>query len=672
MSQILAFPLPQVESQQKYAPASLAREILNMRLTPEGVLESVRGPTAFIPDYGSGYPYTGRMHGVFHALLENGQRDTLLIRSGSDLFVQTGWLQTAAVIESGLSDDPHARFPDQFVEVAGKVVWNNGTDNALAYDGYNVLPLGYDRPPAPPSATGPSDTGHPVFRNNGGYSHPGNIGTQGDFYTAQNGALLPGSWNYFVQFEDLFGNRSALSPASGSVILRRELSATSYWGNYDNYPGAATENDLGLLSVNLDDLGRQFLVQDISKGPVGTVARILYRTLDQNRNDNSPRFLVRIPDNVTSVFPDNTADGLLGAAAKDYISVPRFQIMCAHQGCLVIIADGTLRISDPGFPGSFQRARAVPVGSDGAEPTAAWSFGGQLYAATSTTVFRIEEGEFGLAARAISEYGVVGPEAVATTPFGCVGMHADGFWRMSDDGTLEPIAQEVYPLFKRLQGAALTRVVAKWSPRDRELVVAVPYAGIAGNGRLLTWDGSGWKERQYGISVASMCVLRDWRRDLLVAGKRVAAEENVWTLHGETQAYTPPTLTYRYRSQWLRADPNGMKRFSVKHIWIGFVEASKNPITVTVWQNGSRDTALSTKTVEGINPATADRLDTLVLGTGKVRTPRLTWKRVDVHVVACESFAFDLSCTSPTFLSIAAFMFDFVENDPKGLRVNEQ
>lgn len=673
-SSILSFPLPLVESQKTYAPASLAREVLNLKATPEGVLESVRGPLPFVPDYGSGYPYTGRMHGVFHALLENGQRDTLLVRSGSNLYVQTGWTRDMTVLQSGLSNDPHARFPDQFVEVAGKVVWNNGLDTALCYDGYSVLPLGYDRPPGPPTATGPSDTGHPVFRNQGGYSHPGHIGTQGDFYTAESGALLPGSWNYFVQFENLFGDRSALSPPSGSVVLRRELSTTSYWKDYDDYPKAASHKDLGLLSVNLDDLGRQFLVEGINTGPVGTVARILYRTLDQSRNPNEAHFLVRIPDNVTTVFPDNTADGLLGAVAKDYISLGKFQVMCAHQGCLVVIADGTLRISDPGFPGSFQRERAVPVCSDGAEATAAWSFGGELFAATSTTLYHIEESEYGLTARALTEgLGVVGPEAVAVTPFGAVGMSSEGFWIMTAaDAVPQPIGDEIGKLFRRLQPAALSRAVMKWSPRDRELLVAVPYAGIVGNGRLLTWDGSGWKERQYGIAVASMCVLRDWRRDVLIAGKRVAAEENVWTLHGEAQTYDPPTKTYRFRSQWLRADPAGMRRFTVKHIWIGFVEASKTPVTVTVWQNGTRDTAVSTRTVEGINPATADRMDTLVLGTGKLREPRLTWKKVDVHVVSCESFAFDISCEEPTYMSLAAFMFDFVTTDPEGARANTQ
>lgn len=669
---ILSFPLPVVESMTRYAPASLARQILNLRLSPDGVLESVRGPVPLIPNYGAGYPYTGKMHGVFHALLDNGQRDVLLIRSGSVLYEQTGWTRSVASLQTGLSNDPHPRFPDQFVEVAGKVVWNNGVDTPLIYDGYTLLPLGYDRPPAPPTATGPSDTGHPVFRNQGGYSHPGKIGSQGDFYTAQNGALLPGIWTYYVQYEDFFGNRSPLSPASGPVVLRRELTTTSYWPDYNNYPDA-TEKELGLLSVNLDDLGRQFLVQDISIGPSGTVARNLYRTMDTNRNTNEPHFLARIPDNVTTVFPDDTADGMLGAVASDYTTVTRFSVMCEHLGALAVIEGKNLRISDPGFPGSFQRKRYVPIGSDGSEPTAVWSFNRDLYAATTTCIYRIEESPLGLHARAITQgIGVVGPEAVASTEFGMVGLSSNGFWRMTADSLPEPISRDLFPLFSKLRSSDLPLAVLKWSPLDRELLAALPYGGEVGNSRIFTWDGTGWKERQYGIGTSSMCVTRDTRQYAIIAGKRVAAEENVFVLHGEAGTYTPPTKTYRYRSQWLRADPAGMRRFDVTNVYVGLVESSKGNVTWTTWQNDSRDTSVATGTLEAMNPATTDRLDTLVLGTGKLHDPRLTWKKFGARIKSAESFAFDLECSEPTYLSIAAIMFEVDIVDDRGGRVSRQ
>lgn len=661
MADTLSFPLPVVESGQKYAAASLAQEITNLRLTSEGTLESVRGPVPLIPDYGSGYPYgSGRMYGVYHALLDDGTRDVTLFRCGDTLFQQTGWTRGVETLQTGLSSDPNARWPDQFVEVAGKIVWNNAVDTALVYDGYVLLPLGYDRAPGAPQTAGPGDTGHPVFRNAGGYSHPGRVGTVGNFFSNGQGSLLPYARAYYVQYEDYFGNRSALSPASGAVTLRQEYTATEHWNAYTNYPNGATQ-DLGLLSVNTSDLTRQFLVEGIPSGPAGTVARLLYATPDLNQSDGKPRLLARIPDNLTNVYPDNTPDGGLGAEAEDYITLPRFTAMCAHNGCLVVLEGRNVRISEPGFIGTFKRKSFAPLDADGAEPSGVFSFGGKLYAATTRTLFVVEETEYGWQARAISHgTGLVGPNAVDATPFGvCVGLDASGFWSLDFEGKITPISEEIYPLFKRLRSGYLSHVCVRWSPLDRELLCAIPKVGPTfGNNLVMVWDGRGWRRRDYGIAFESLCITKDWRQDVYGAGQIVGGVYNVFCLTGEAQTFTPPTRVSRFRSQWLRMDPTGRQRFNVRKIHIGIVESTSNDLTVTVWQNGTRDTAVVTTTREGRNPATSDLWNTLVLGTGAARTPRLTWKEVAVRVRSAESFSFDVSATYPVPLHIAAFAFD--------------
>lgn len=658
---ILTFPLPTVESGQKYAPGSLAQEIQNLRLTPDGVLESVRGPTVLIPNYGSGYPYGGgRMYGVFHALLDNGTRDVTLIRAGTNLYQQTGWTRSVAAIQTGLSADPNARFPDQFCEVAGKIVWNNGIDTPVIFDGYMVLPLGYDQVPGAPSALGPGDSGHPVFRNQEGYSHPGRIGTVSNFYSADQGTLVPYARQYFVQFEDAFGNRSPLSPASQAVVLRQEPTQNQTWNTYDDYPSGTT-SDLGLLSVNTDDLTKQFVVDGIPLGPVGTVARIVYATVNTNYGPAEPRLLVRIPDNTTTLVPDNTPDGALGPVAEDYIVLPRFQAMCAHEGRLYVLEGRNVRRSEPGFPGTLRREEYVPLDADGAEPTGVFSFGGKVYAATTNSLYMIDTGDALRCQRITTGIGLVGPNAIDSTEFGvALGLGVNGFWTLDQGGSVQPVSREEYPLFKRLNRAMLGHSCIRWSPRDREALCAIPTAGGYGNNLMMTWDGTGWKRRVYGLSLESLCVTKDWRQYVLAAG-----ETNVYVLSCETQTYTPPEKTYRYRSQWLRMDPMGLRRFNVDKIFIGIVETTRNDLTCTVWQNGTRDTAVVTSTFQACNPATTEVLNTLVLGTGKLRTPRLTWKEVSVRVRSAESFSFDLSClsTTPTFLSIAAFAFDGTVTD---------
>jgi hypothetical protein len=458
-------------------------------------------------------------------------------------------------------------------------------------------------------------------------------------------------------------------------VLRRELTQNYYWDDYDNYPNVSVfANNLGSSSVQVDDLTRQFCVTGIPTGPEGTVARILAASLDLATHPAEPHFLFRIPDNVTTIFPDDVADGSLGATLTDYIVLPPFQAMCAWNGCLVVLCGRDVRVSDPSFPGSFRPDRVVPLAPDGAEPTGVFTSGSKLYAATSTGIFAIEDGPAGLTARKLSNgMGLVGPNATAPTELGvAVGMSANGWWSIDGGDNVVPISREEYPLFKRLNKGRLAHVTGVWNERDREAMFAVPEAGKYGNTLCMCWDGSGWRRRRYGMQFEYLCATQDWRRYVL-AGGRNGTEPNVWTLHGEVTSYTPPTKTYLFKSAWLRADPNGMKRFNVEHIYVGLVETSRANVSMQVWQNGSRDTQVGpTHTFQLVNPATTEVLDALVIGTGKLREPRLTWKRVDVRVKSAESFAFDLSCDEPTYLSIAAFAFGGVTVDETGARVSRQ
>jgi hypothetical protein len=679
----IAFVLPLVESGQKYAPGQFAAEVQNLQMTSEGTLRGVRGPAPLIPDYGSGYPWPGRVYGVHNARLDRGMREVTLVRSGTVLLEQTGWTHSTRTLATGLSSDPNGRFPDSFVEVCGKVVWCNGIDSPRIYDGYRILPLGYDVRPGAPSATGPSDGGHPVFRNRNGYSHPGKIGEPGNYFSANSGALLAGNWYYYVQFEDAFGNRSPLSPAGGPVQIRQEYTQSLYWSNYDNYTAMATGDailsypgkPLGLLAVGIDDLMRQFLVSGLALGPAGTVARIVYRTAF---NDPTPRFLCRLDDNATTVFTDNTPDAGLGDAAKDYITVPTFGLAWEHSGCLYIVDGRNIRRSEPLFPGTFARDTFCTLPD---EPTGGFSFAGRCYATTETGIFRIEDTGTTLVASALPNgTGMVAPQSGDATGLGVyVGLGRDGFWTMDAEEAIRPVSDAIRPVFRRLVPGALSRACGRWDPLKREYVCAVPEAGAAGNTLLLCWDGAGWRKQRHRIAYSSLCVTKDWRRYLL-AGARLGGANQVFVMNHEVGSYTPPAKTYAYRSAWLRMDANGRNRFGVTSIYIGYVESVKGQtMTMKVWQNGSRDTPVGPvagHTVAMTAPALSTGepithvLDTFRLGTDRARTPRLTWKRIDVHIKSCESFAFDLTSTAP--MHLAAFSFDQMVEDATGARVSRE
>lgn len=668
-------PLPAVESGQVYAPASLAWRIENLQLTPEGTLRSVRGPAPLIPDYGAGYPYPGRVFGVYHARLDGGARDVTLIRAGTTLYAQAGWNRGLETLVTGLSSDPAPKYPDVFVEVGNKVIWSNGIDQAYIYDGYVIKPLGFVQAPSSFSTLGPAQGDNPVFTNKNGYSHPGQIGLVGDFFDVQSGSLLEATWKYQVQFEDVFGDRSALS-SFAQVTTRQELSSGLYWTNYANYPETvdalglpANTAPLGLLSVSLDDLTRQFCLSGLPAGPDGTVARVLYRTA---ANDPTPRFLCRIPDRFTTVWPDNASDALLGAPVEEIVPTPKFHIACSYQGRLAVFDGRKVRLSEPGFPGTFPANLYIDIDADGSEPTALASFGNFLYAFTERTVFRIEFDAEGLRKQPVQGVsGAVGPATVVATELGqLVWMSNLNWYAMGLDEQPVAIGDAEAPLFKRLNPAALSRAVATFNTRTKEYLCAVPQAGAFGNTLVMAWDGRGWRRQRLGIAVTSICSTRDWRQYVLAAGRVTGtSENNVWVLDHEVFGYTPPTKTYRYRSAWIRRDPTGRLRFNLDTVYIGVVEASNRPVTWELWRDGSRDSLVSSGTLVMVDPATTDLMNTVVVGTGKYRNPRLTWFKFDARLKDAQSFAFDLSCDEPTYLNLASFTFDSHITDEMGARV---
>jgi len=674
----LQFALPSSESGKVYAPADMAWRVENFALTPEGTLRSVRGPAPIIPDYGSGYPYPGRVHGVFHALLDSGMRDVLLVRSGSSLYTQAGWNRDLNLLQAGLSDDPLARYPDCFVEVGSKVVWSNGIDAPLVYDGYTLKTLGHDHPPSSPTVQGPADTGHPVFRNNGGYSHPGKIGIIGDVFTTNSGALLDASWTWYVQLEDVFGDLSPLS-AGTSARLRQDLTQSQYWLDYNLYPDTdpdtssppVTPNQpLGRLSVSFDDLTRQFVLTDISNGQQGIVARHIYRTA---ANESTPRFLVRIPDQVTTVYPDNTPDANLGSPAEDYITCPRFALACSYQGCLVVFEAGTnrLRISEPGFPGTFKRSRYVDVDTGAAVGSGLAVFGGKLYAWTGTTMFFVENDAEGVRAQPVSAgTGCAAPQSIATTDDGLlIWLGWRAWYSMTPNEKVVRISEAEDKLFLRLNPALLPRSVGCFDPITRQYLCFVPEAGSVGNALGMVWDGRGWRRYRLGLTVETLCVTRDWRRYVIVGG-RTGTEDNVWALDREVQGYDLPEKTYRYQSAWIRLDPTGRTTANYDTVHVGIVEASNRPVTYQLWRDDNRDTLVDSGTLTMIDPSTTELMNSVVIGTGKFHNPRLTWYKFDTRLIDARSFAFDLYCNDPTFLELAAFAFDAHIVDEAGAREN--
>ena len=662
-------PLAFGSSDAVYLPGSTAFELLNLKLSDDGALVPVDGIMPYTPYY-SGY---GRFHGLYHCLLDNNTRDLLLCRDGHLLRAFDGWSQSWTTLKSGLSNDAHPKFPDVFVTVAGKVVWCNGIDNPLAYDGYVLLPLGYDRAPGSPTPLGPEDSGDPIYRNEGGYSHPGRIGTVGDALSGQDGSILAGAWYYYVQYEDFFGNLSPLSSPSSPAVLRTERTAvvaaetrTTAWKDI-----GATPDDLKWMSVVLDDLTRQFAVDGINVGPEGTVARHLYRTPDVRVSAATPRFLCRIPDNVTKLYPDSVADAELQGPAREPVPVPCFKVACSHQGRLVIgntLANpNMIMVSEPGLSGTFLKNAWAYLG-EGEEVTGTASFQSQLLAFTSTSTYLLHVGpDSSVIAECLSStIGCVAPASIRAAGWGALlWLGRDGVYQLQG-GAFSRVSD---PKFKSMRRSILelaTTSTALWDQEAREWCIFIPQSGADSLRYCLTYDGKNFRERDYGVNFRALCTTKD-HRNLILGGGVVSdnpEQTNLFILNRSTSFYSAPARTYRYISQWMSLDPTRRRMFGLSTLYLGFLEKEAGSLTVSIWGNGRRDTPQWQKT---LTPTPTDwetgkekngRLDTLEVGTDRVQSPKVFWLKVDANLRSVDSMSFKVEATSGVKFSFVGWAAD--------------
>ena len=697
--------IPPGEAQKYYAADSLAFKVQNLERTPEGTLRSVVGPTPYEPDRGiKEEPATGvtrtlgtsNPHGIFHASLKAGMVDTLVIRAGSKLYRHCGWYRGWEEIDSGLSDETRPGYPDQFVTLNDLIIWTNGIDQAriIDTDGSSTI-MGFAEKPSRPTARGPMSQNQDAntYANYYGYSWVGKIGTVGDLLSGQTSAVLEGSWYYYVLYEDFFGNLSAMSapstpvttatiqsdPYNASLGLNASIGEDSS-GNVTNpYAGSVAPQS----GAELDDLTRQFLVE-LSSAPDNTAAMRVYRTQDTKNKGETPRFLVRIPNNRETSFPDNLSDQELGGPMPQTTQVPVFRTMCTHQGRLVIantLEDpGIVRRSMLGLPGTFETDEFTYPDSGGAEVTALASHQGYLLAFTESSVYSLQD--FKSPVPLSQGIGCVAPRSIKALPDGTlIWLGQDGFYGLSIGAKGGVGIQFLSGVIDRTTRYGLNRArkrlsVACVDPESQEYRCALAPSGQHFNKLVLAFDGKHWRRQEYDIHLADWVQLSDWRQYVLAIGKEVSGETSaevqirggserteVFVMNRSTGVYTPPNRKVVYRSAWIRGDELGLVPLSVRTMYIGMIDAFDGNATVRFYRNGSWKEVVSMSDLKVIgvdddSEVVSDTVGNAVIGTAKTHDPRLFWRQVPVGLETVGSWAFEIEVQYPTRLHLASFTFD--------------
>jgi hypothetical protein len=731
--------VPPGEAQRVYAPGDLAQEVRNLVVTEEHTLRAIRRGCLYEAHWSSTGKLRKNTPGLFHAGLDGGMSEMLLVRSGQYLYRHTGWDQNWEVLAGGLSDDQRSPFPDQFVVINNMIVWSNGIDRPLVITGDGgARHLGFQDTPAAPMSMSP--TRSPLSMklssstNANGYGVYGRIGTSSDAVAAsseidfsstphRHGTIAGGSvdplkaqgivdrmmtsrYYYYVQYEDSLGNLGPLSARSNAATIFAERT----------YPN---------MGVNIDDIKRQLAVKTTGELPDNAVAVRIYRTPDVMTVSHMPRYLTRVPGTYTVLYPDNVPDAELGAEAKEYVQVPVFKIAAAYQGRLVVANfsgdEAAIRVSDPGFPGTFQSHMYAVPDTGGAEVTGLYSAAGALFAFTRTSMYTIEIVPEGILFTPVATgVGCVAPQSIrGTNDGGMIWLSADGFMKLKD-GKVFSISSPISKTIRsELNRSRMTQAAAVVDPETGEYRCIVSRTGSSYNDLMLCFGEQGWRRMDLGWNMSAICTTDDERRLTLIAASPntnpegydapkkkklaaskdemevVAATHEIVVFDRERRGMSDFNLDFNgresvYRSAWMRADEVGLMPFNVRTMYIGMLDSNtargypSREAHDAAWDRGDEDEPLyGTGEIEirfykngswkqhgkaqGIHGWGTDRPDSMhedfpeeaVLNkTAKVADRKPFWRKVNPDLRDVDTWAFEIRAPLSMRLRLQAFAFD--------------
>lgn len=651
------------------------------------------------------------MHGVYHCLLEGGKRDVLLVHSGSRIMVHQGW-STASPYETLLgpasvsptliapiATDSRPQFPTQFESTPDGVVIVPQDTRAYFYDGYIVAPLGYDSSevPGPCQAQGPNSSGSITsIPNNRGYAHRGGItgivpniaasvlnemfvnygscrlgftrksdiissqgGTNASTSRNKNilgGVLDEGAWSAAVQFVDLWGNLSPLSPASADATL-------------DSMENIDAENPTYkyLETVSVDSLRFQVSWSGINTGPDRTVARKLLRTKDKVKNTDTFYEVpancgggffefATLPDNSVQLFPDNTPDTWLLQEATLVDPVPQFKLCRVAFGRMWIANfnsnSGAVRYSLPGKWGTFPKDEIIVPDAHSSEITGLWAVAKGLLVFTESSTFLFSENDSGdgfVGATIHPSVGCVAPSSIGVLPNGVtIWLGQKGFYAY-DGQSIKPISVDIQPTIKRINVARRLQSVAAVDKTMGEYRCWVPHDGSIKNSLCLIFDGDGWRQRT-DVKAAAVCTTKDHRDYQLAAGEAVpsggSATPGLWLLDRSSVAYVVQAREATIETAWLKSfGPRSRERSSLLTAYFWIRATRKADLVVEAMRDWRTVPVVETTAISAVPPTLYAPEDPppfwneALLGTSDVWEKRRPfWLKVDFHLPSCEVF----------------------------------
>ena len=761
-------------------PDDLAQEVMNMVATDDGTLRTVHGPIPYVPtkttlisgpgvvlssvgtrprsavsfqdsevraavtELASCDPtipvYGRRQHGIFHALLQNGERDILLLHTGGELWEFRGWNRNwrrllsnpagSHGLQDRLHDDDAARFPTQFETVGNGIVIVPQDGRAYFYDGHLLCPLGFTEKPTAPIGLGPSSTamGNRTSDNIAGvndtdYAHSGlyaakeeytksgmtygfgkcRIGSVNPYLTDVEGAkfeaglLDGGEWRCKVVFIDKFGNLSAPSEASEPITFDRQ-GAEAAPGDTPTGEGGSGANDFrddvpwanetSRTAVAPEFLKMQVAWTGIAEGPDHCVGRILYRTKDLLNSGEGKYFelpldtsavttgFATLPDNVTTIYPDNMSDAFLGLPVDNIIPVPQFKLCRVAFGRLFVANtatnEGAIHFSQPGRWGTFRQDDTVYPDPRGGEITGLWRCDQGLLAFTTSSTFLITANSTGsdfTASPVSQQVGCSAPNSIQTLPDGRVmWLSKDGFFSF-DGQSVNFESENLKRTFKRLTHSRFRQACSAYDTYSKEYRCWVSVDGSKENNFCLTYTGKSWRTRA-DIAPRDVCVTQDHRNYMLAAGSVIGdngRHDGVYLLdHAASPGPSERIVPLRnitdsrlafIETVWMQGAQSKLKE-TVPVVYLWFRETAGSRVDIEVMRDWREDVVEVAQIERFTNVDPPSFLGQAVLGSqsDRFRRRRPYWTRAQIYLPSAESFKLRIRGTG--FWEFVGLSFD--------------
>lgn len=535
--------------------------------------------------------------------------------------------------------------------------------------------------------------------------------------------LLEGSYEAAVQWVDKYGNFSPISPRSEAVIFEQQFNAplllTGGAGDpvFDGMtdPAAAGMGGAG-YTIKVQPaswLKKQILWTNISVerqkeklDATKTVGRLLLRTKDINSTGDTELYAISgnaiggalgfatIPDNISTMYPDNTPDSWLSTTALDVVAMPGFKLCRLALGKMWFANaegdPGLVRWSMPGRWGTLLKDDFLYPDPAGGEITGLWAVAGGILIFTreSTFLATVDSQMTGLSVQTLSStVGCVAPSSIATLASGLtLWLGKDGFYGYID-GKVAYASEELRYELGYINQARMMQAVAAISPTYGEYRCWVPMHASKANNACWVYDGKqpnvGWRRRS-DIAASAVCTTRDHRSYMLAAGVTGAEDTahghegtcGVYLLdhHVPPTAFAAPAKTFTIETSWLLNEKvgdgtGGYEKQTPVTVYFWLRETTVNQFTVSVYRDWRKSLveadAVESHPVKDPPPfwgtATLNATDTTY------RRKRPYWTRVQIFVPSCEVFKLELTSTNP--FEFMGLSFDYIPHPTGGARV---